>query len=202
MEERVNAITHGIGTALAIAALVLLIVFASLYGNAWHIVSFSIFGASLVVLYANSTLYHSFSNVPVKTFFRKLDHISIFVLIAGTYTPFCLTILRGWLGWTIFGVMWGCAATGIVFKALATGRAEMLSTILYVIMGWGVVFFIKPVYAFMSEAGFALLVSGGIMYTTGVFFFIKEKIKYNHGIWHVFVIAGSTLHFFSVLSLL
>lgn len=202
MEERVNAITHGVGAALAIAALVLLVVFSSLYGTVWHITSFAVFGACLVILYINSTLYHSFTHTGVKKFFRKLDHISIYLLIAGTYTPFCLTILRGWMGWTIFGVMWFCAIVGTVFKSLSTGRAELLSTILYVIMGWGVVFFIKPVYMSMTSFGFAWLIAGGLMYTAGVFFFVREKMRYSHGIWHAFVIAGSSFHFFSVLTLL
>jgi hemolysin III len=201
-DELVNAITHGVGTLLAIAGLTLLVVFASIYGNVWHIVSFSIFGATLIILYLASTLYHSFQGPRVKFLFRKFDHMSIFLLIAGTYTPFCLSVLNGWIGWTIFGVIWGCAILGIVFKSLFTGKKELLSTIMYILMGWVIVFAIKPLYESVSLTTFILLVAGGISYTAGTFFYVNEKIRYNHGIWHVFVLGGSVLHFFSVLSLL
>lgn len=201
-EEIANAITHAVGGLLSIAALVLLIVFSSLYGTAWHIISFTIFGSTMLVLYVMSTLYHSFSRPKVKDLFRKFDHMSIFLLIAGTYTPFCLTILNGWLGWTIFGIVWTCAALGIVIKAFYTGKGEVISTILYLIMGWVIIFFIAPVYDQMTTMGFIFLVVGGALYTAGVFFFVKDKIKYSHSIWHIFVIGGSTLHFFSVLTLL
>jgi hemolysin III len=201
-DELVNAITHGVGTLLAIAGLTLLIVFASIYGNAWHIVSFSIFGATLIILYLASTLYHSFQGPRVKFLFRKFDHMSIFLLIAGTYTPFCLSVLNGWIGWTIFGIIWGCAVIGIVFKSLFTGKKELLSTIMYILMGWVIVFAIKPLYDNVSPTTFILLVAGGISYTAGTYFYVNEKIKYNHGIWHLFVLGGSVLHFFSVLSLL
>lgn len=201
-EELANAITHGIGGVLALAALVLLIVFSSLRGTAWHIVSFTVFGSTLLILYVMSTLYHSFSRPKVKELFRKFDHMSIFLLIAGTYTPFCLTILNGWLGWTIFGIVWACAVLGIVLKAFYTGKGQMISTILYLIMGWVIVFFIAPVYAGMTVTGFAFLAGGGLFYSAGVFFFVRDKIKYSHSIWHMFVIGGSVLHFFSVISLL
>lgn len=201
-EEIANAITHGIGACLAIAGLVILVVFSSLKGTAWHVVSFSIFGAMLVVLYLVSTLYHSFTNAKVKKLFRKFDHISIFLLIAGTYTPFCLAILKGSLGWTIFGIVWGCTLLGIGLKAFYTGKNEMLSTLLYIILGWLVIIVIIPLYKVMSFHGFMFLVSGGVLYTAGTYFYMKEKIRYNHGIWHLFVLSGSVLHFFSVLSLL
>lgn len=201
-EERMNAITHGVGAALAIAGLVLLVVFAALYGNVWHVVSFSIFGATLVILYLASTLYHSFRDGAIKFLFRKFDHMSIFLLIAGTYTPFCLAVLRGWIGWTLFGVVWGCCFTGIVFKALFTGKKELLSTIIYMVMGWVILLAIKPLYLHVSAATFIYLVLGGVCYTMGTYFFIHERIRYNHSIWHLFVLAGSTFHFFSVMSLL
>jgi len=201
-EEIANATTHGVGAALAVAALVLLIIYASIYGNAWHIVSFTIFGSTLTILYMSSTLYHSLTNERAKRLFRKFDHISIFLLIAGTYTPFCLVGLHGWLGWTLFGIVWSCATVGIVFKSLHIGKLEMLSTIMYVLMGWVVVIAIKPLYNSMTQAGFALLVLGGISYTAGTIFFIKDKIKYFHSIWHIFVLGGSILHFFAVMSLL
>lgn len=201
-EEIANAITHGIGSLLAISALVLLIVFSALQGSAWHVSSFVIFGSTMVVLYVMSTLYHSLTHIRAKKLFRKFDHMSIFLLIAGTYTPFCLTALRGWLGWTIFGIVWACAIGGIVVKAFHTGKGELISTILYIVMGWIIIFFIRPVYESMSVQGFSFLLLGGAFYTLGAFFFIREKIPYNHSIWHLFVLAGSAFHFFAVMSLL
>jgi hemolysin III len=200
-EELANAITHGLGALLAIAALVLLVIVAVFNGNAWHVVSFSVFGGTLVMLYLASTLYHSISNERAKLFFRKVDHMSIFLLIAGTYTPFCL-YLQSWVGWTMFGLIWACAITGIVLKAFFTGKKELLSTILYVVMGWLGVLIFKPLYVSIPTASFVFLVLGGVFYTAGTFFFIKDKIKYFHSIWHLFVLAGSTAHFFSVIGLL
>ena len=201
-EEIVNAITHGIGALLAMAALVLLVVFSSFNGTAWHITSFAIFGSTLVILYIMSTLYHSLPHQKVKKLFRKFDHMSIFLLIAGTYTPFCLTILNGWVGWTIFGMAWFCAVAGIVLKAFYTGKGDIISTLLYVTMGWVIVFFIRPVYEGMSMEGFMFLLAGGFFYTLGVFFFVNDKITYRHSIWHMFVLGGSIFHFFSVMTLL
>lgn len=201
-EEIANAITHAAGALLAIAGLVLLVVFSALAGSAWHVTSFSIFGATLTVLYVMSTLYHSLTSTRVKRLFRKFDHMSIFLLIAGTYTPFCLTALRSWIGWVLFGVVWSCAIGGIVLKAFHTGKKEILSTILYILMGWMVIFFIKPVYLYMSGIGFTFLIAGGILYTLGAFFFVRDKIPFNHSIWHLFVLGGSIFHFFAVLSLL
>lgn len=201
-EEIVNAITHGIGACLSIAALVILIVLASLKGTVWHIVSFSIYGAMLVILYMGSTLYHSLTNKRAKRLFRKFDHMSIFLLIAGTYTPYCLTVLRGYLGWTIFGVVWGCTILGVALKAFYIGKREVLSTLLYIVMGWLIIIAIKRLYLLMPLSGFIFLVLGGIAYTLGTYFFIKDKMVYNHGIWHLFVMAGSIFHFFSVISLL
>ena len=201
-EEIANAITHGIGACLAIAALVMLVVFASLHGNVWHIVSFSIFGATLVLLYFASTLYHSLTHPAAKYVFRKFDHISIFLLIAGTYTPFCLTALRGWVGWTVLGIVWSCAIIGTVLKAIHIGKLELLSTIMYILMGWVIIIAIKPLYNAMTFTGFMLLIMGGAFYTLGTIFFIKDKIKYFHSIWHLFVLAGSAFHFFAVLTLL
>lgn len=201
-EEIANAITHGLGALMAIAALVILTVFSAIKGNAWHIVSFAVFGATLVMLYLASTLYHSLSNEKVKVLFRKFDHMSIYLLIAGTYTPFCLTVLNNWIGWTLFGIVWGSAILGIVLKAFFTGRKELLSTILYVLMGWVALFAIKPLFDSVSLTTFILLMTGGVFYTAGTYFFTKDRIKYFHSIWHLFVLAGSTFHFFSVLSLL
>jgi len=201
-EEIANAITHGIGACLAIASLVILIVFAAIHGSAWHVVSFSIFGATLVILYLASTLYHSLTHKGAKKLFRKFDHISIYLLIAGTYTPFCLAALQGWVGWTLFGIVWGCAILGTVVKSIQTGKFEVLSTIMYVMMGWVVLFAIKPLYDSISAQAFIFLILGGVFYTAGTFFYVKDKVKYFHSIWHLFVLTGSTMHFFAVIALL
>jgi hemolysin III len=201
-EEIANAITHGIGALLAVAALVVLIVMAAIHGSVWHIVSFSIFGATLVLLYFASTLYHSLTHAKAKRVFHKFDHISIYLLIAGTYTPFCLTPLRGWIGWTVLGVVWSCAILGAVLKAISVGKRIKLSTVLYILMGWVILVAIQPLYKTMPFNGFLFLVAGGISYTIGTIFFIRNQVKYNHSVWHVFVLGGSVLHFFSVLSLL
>jgi hemolysin III len=201
-EEIANAITHGLGALMAIAALIILTVFSALKGNTWHIVSFSVFGATLVTLYLASTLYHSLGNEKVKVLFRKFDHMSIYLLIAGTYTPFCLTVLNNWIGWTLFGIVWGSALLGIVLKAFFTGKNERLSTLLYVLMGWVALIAIKPLFDSVTLTTFILLMTGGVFYTAGTYFFVKDRIKYFHSIWHLFVLAGSTFHFFAVLSLL
>jgi hemolysin III len=200
--ELANAITHGVGACLAIAALAILVVFASLQGNVWHVVSFSVFGSTLVLLYFASTLYHSIPFERTKPLFRKFDHMAIYLLIAGTYTPYCLVTLRGNLGWILFGVIWGSAVLGITLKAFFTGKKELLSTIFYVIMGWAAVFAFNPLHELLSPSGFWLLIVGGLCYTAGTFFFIRDKVKYNHSIWHLFVLAGSIFHFFSVMTLL
>ena len=201
-EEIANAITHGIGALLAIAALVVLVVLAAMRGTVWHVVSFSIFGTTLVLLYFASTLYHSLTFTRARGLFHKFDHISIYLLIAGTYTPFCLTALRGWIGWTVFGIVWTCAIIGAVIKAISIGSKVRLSTILYVMMGWVILIAIKPLYEAMSFNGFMFLIAGGVSYTLGTFFFMRDQVKYNHSVWHLFVLSGSVLHFFSVLSLL
>lgn len=201
-EEIVNAITHGLGLALSIAALVILVVFSALKGTPWHVVSFSIYGATLVILYLESTLYHSITNKKAKRIFRKFDHMSIYLLIAGTYTPFCLTVLRGYIGWTIFGIVWGCTILGVTLKAITIGKREWLSTLLYIMMGWLIIIAIKTLYITMPISGFVYLVLGGLAYTGGAYFFMKDKINFNHGIWHLFVLAGSIFHFFSVMTLL
>jgi len=201
-EEIVNAITHGIGALLAIAAATVLIVNAAFHGSAWHIVSFSVFGATLIILYVASTLYHSLTHAGAKHLFRKFDHISIFLLIAGTYTPFCLLVLKGWVGWTLFGIVWTGAVTGIVFKSISVGKFELLSTLMYIIIGWAALLAIKPLYDGTSFYTFSLLIGGGLFYTAGTFFFMRDKLTYFHAIWHLFVIVGSIFHVFSVLSLL
>lgn len=202
-EEIANAITHGIGALLACTALVILIIIASIYGTVWHIVGFTVFGSTLLILYLASTLYHSLTHRGAKHLFRKFDHMAIFMLIAGTYTPFCLTVLPSWIGWTVLGVTWTCAVSGIVLKSFYTGKHERLSTLLYISMGWLIIPAIKPLYDALNLQSFVFLMLGGIFYTTGTYFFLKDSTRpYYHSIWHLFVLAGSVSHFFSVLYLL
>jgi hemolysin III len=201
-EEIVNAVTHGIGAGLAIAALAVLIIFAAIEGTAAHVVGFTVYGITMVTLYLASTLYHGLTSASTKQLFRKFDHMSIFLLIAGSYTPFCLAALPGWVGWTILGIVWSCAIAGIILKAFHTGMHEGASTFLYILMGWLIIPAIKPLYNSISFQTFLFLILGGIFYTAGTFFFLKDKKQYYHSIWHIFVLAGSTFHFFSVMGLL
>ena len=198
MEEIMNAVTHGIGTLLAVAGLVLLTVFASLYGDIWHVISFSIYGTTLVLLYLASTLYHSFTNERLKVIFKILDHSAIYLLIAGTYTPFTLVPLHGVLGWTVFGLVWGLAILGIVLKVFFAGQFKMASTICYVLMGWFILIAIKPLIATVAINGIIWLIVGGLLYTLGSVFYLWNKLPYNHAIWHLFVLAGSISHFIAV----
>ncbi len=198
-EEIANSITHGIGAALSVAALVLLVVFAALQGDAWRVVGFSIFGASLIILYLTSTLYHSFTNRKVKRLFRVLDHTMIFILIAGSYTPITLTILRGPWGWTLFGLIWGLAIFGIVMKIAFFDRFNALSVVLYIAMGWLVVIAIKPLLAAAPPGLMIWMGIGGLSYTLGVVFYAWDRLPFNHAIWHLFVLGGSISHFFGML---
>ncbi|MEK4824670.1 hemolysin III family protein [Niallia sp. FSL W8-0951] len=197
-EEIANSITHGIGFLLSIPALVMLIINAVETDNPWRIVSFSIFGASMIILYLCSTLLHSITHEKVKDFFEILDHSSIYLLIAGTYTPFVLVAIRGGLGWTLFGIVWALAIIGIVFKCYYVKKYIVTSTILYVIMGWLIVMAIVPLYHAIGTTGFMLLVGGGLLYTIGSIFYVMQKIPYFHAIWHLFVLAGSALMYFCV----
>lgn len=198
LEEKINIITHAIGIALSIAALVLLVVFASLYGTVWHIVSFSIYGSSLVALYTASTFYHSIQNPKWRYRFNIVDHSAIYILIAGTYTPFTLVTLNGSVGWVLFGITWGIAAIGIIFKIFFTGKFDLVSTIAYVAMGWIVIFAIKPLMENLPTNGLIWLFLGGIFYTIGAIIYAIHKIKFNHAIFHVFVLLGSFSHFLAV----
>lgn len=198
LEEKINIITHAIGIGLSIVALVLLVVFASFYGNVWHIVSFSIYGASLLALYTASTLYHSIQNPKWRYRFNIIDHSAIYILIAGTYTPFTLVTLNGTVGWVLFGVTWGIAAIGIIFKIFFTGRFDIVSTIAYVAMGWIVIFAINPLVENLPINGLVWLFLGGIFYTIGAVIYAIRKIKFNHAIFHVFVLFGSISHFFAI----
>ncbi|HDQ04328.1 MAG TPA: hemolysin III family protein [Deltaproteobacteria bacterium] len=198
-EEILNSVTHGAGAFISVAGLVLLIVFASLYGDARHIVSCAIFGFALVLLYTASTLYHSFRKPRVKFVFKIIDHSCIYILIAGTYTPFMLVVVRGALGWTLFGVVWTMTVMGILFKSFFIHRFKILSTLAYILMGWLVIFAAKPIFQSLSSGAIFWLVAGGIIYTVGTVFYAWKKLPFNHAIWHAFVLAGSICHFFAVL---
>jgi hemolysin III len=198
MEEKINALTHGIGASLSLVGLLALVISAYLYGGIWHLVSFSIYGTSLFLLYLASTLYHSFSNEKLKYMFKIFDHAAIYLLIAGTYTPFTLVLLHGTLGWTVFGVIWGLALLGIVFQVFFVKRFKILSTLCYLFMGWFIVICIKPLASTLPVMGLSWLVIGGLFYTVGAGFYLWKRLPYNHAIWHLFVIAGSACHFVTV----
>ncbi|MFI5356348.1 MAG: hemolysin III family protein [Opitutales bacterium] len=198
-EEIANWVTHGIGLVLSIAGLTLLIVFSSLKGNAWHVVSFTVFGLTLLTLYTASTLYHAWRSHAGKVFFRKLDHAAVFLLIAGTYTPFLLTNLRGPWGWTLFGIVWGLCGAGAVFQFLFGGRYRITSTIACVFIGWLIVVAFKPLLTAVPHGGLWLLLAGGLCYTVGVVFYLWHRLRYHHAMWHTFVLGGSTCHFLAVL---
>jgi len=197
-EERLNISSHALGLILSIAALVFLVLRASRYGDAWHAVSFSIFGASLVVLFAASTVYHSAKDPALRARLRIVDHASIYVLIAGTYTPFTLVTLHGTTGWVIFAITWSMALCGIVLKLYFTGRYRMLSTSMYVFMGWIAIFVISPLIDNLPPAGLFWLLSGGVAYTLGAVLYGIKRIGYNHAIFHVFVLIGACCHFVAV----
>ncbi len=197
-EELFNVISHLTGLILSIAALALLVTFASIYGTVWHIVSFSIFGSSLVILYLASTVYHAARSRAWRRKLNVFDHAAIYVLIAGTYTPFCLVTLNGPMGWVLFGIVWGLALVGIILKIFFTGRFNLLSTISYVLIGWVVLIAIKPLIENLDAGGLWLLVLGGISYSVGAVFYAVDKIRFNHAIFHVWVLIGSILHFLSV----
>lgn len=197
-EEIANTTTHGLGVLLSVTALVLLIVFSALNGNSWHIVSTAIFGTSMIVLYTASMLYHLVTTPKLKKLFRTLDHSSIFLLIAGTYTPFTLVNLRGGLGWTLFGLVWSIAIVGACLETITKQKYQKLSLSLYLGMGWLVIVAIKPILHNVEPGGIVLLVSGGLCYTLGVIFYVWKSLIYNHAIWHMFVLAGTIFHFFSV----
>ncbi|MDK1021016.1 MAG: hemolysin III family protein [Candidatus Hydrogenedentes bacterium] len=197
-EEYANIGTHAVGIVLSIVALVLMVLFAAENGDPYFIVAVSIFGATLILLYLTSTLYHSVRHPKVKHVFRVFDHVCIYLLIAGSYTPFTLVTLRGGWGWTLFGLTWGLALFGIIFKIFFTKRFSILSTFMYIALGWLVVIAIKPVVLTVPAGGLAWLVAGGLLYTFGVLFYLWRRIPYHHAIWHLFVMAGSFCHFLAV----
>jgi len=197
-EEWVNALTHGLGAVLSAAGLAVLVTFASRHGDAWRIVSAAIFGATLVLLYTASTLYHSVPGERAKRLLRKFDHGAIFLLIAGTYTPFLLVNLRGPWGWSLFGVVWGLGVAGVALKFWFAGRFRLVSTAIYLGMGWLAVIAAKPLLASVPAAGLWLLLAGGLCYTGGTVFYLWKRLPYHHGVWHLFVLGGSICHFFAV----
>ena len=193
-----HVITHGLGAVLSIAGLTTLVARAAMYGNVWHITASAIFGASLVMMYAASALFHGIQYPRAKHILRVIDHSLIYVLIAGTYTPFTLVTLHGVWGWSLFGFTWGLALFGIVFKIFATGKFEKLSLAIYLAMGWCAIVAVKPLLAALPTGGLLLMLAGGLTYSGGVAFYVMERLRYHHAIWHVFVLGGSVLHYFAI----
>ncbi|ANC79086.1 MAG: PAQR family membrane homeostasis protein TrhA [Bacillota bacterium] len=194
-EEIANAITHGLGVLLSVAVTSILLVFAVWKGTAVHIVSFAVFGGTMLTLYSASTLVHAFPKGRVKDLFEIMDHAAIYLFIAGTYTPIVLIVVGGALGWTLFGVVWGLAIFGVVFKVFFTKKFVVLSTLGYVAMGWLITFAFQDISANMPPAGIQLLVAGGIIYTLGSIFYVWRSFPFHHAVWHLFVLAGSVMHF-------
>lgn len=197
-EEIFNSVSHGVGAAISVAACVLMVIKAAFSGSAVSVVSAAIFGGSLILLYTMSTLYHALSHPGAKKVMQIMDHCTIFVLIAGTYTPFTLVAMGGALGWTMFGILWGCTVIGVLLNALAMKKFSKLSMLLYLLMGWCVVFCVKPVVNHLGLFGTLMLLAGGILYTAGILFYTRKK-KYMHSIWHIFVVLGSVCHILCVL---
>jgi hemolysin III len=198
-EEIAHVITHGLGLVLSLGGLVVLVVSASLRGDAWHVAGCAIFGTTLVLLYAASTLYHGISRPRAKRLFQQLDHAAVYLLIAGSYTPFTLVSLRGSWGWTLLALVWGLAILGIALHVVAPRRPRRASVPLYLAMGWLIVIAVEPLVRSVHSGGLVLLVLGGLTYTLGVVFYAWRRLPYNHAVWHVFVLAGSICHFSCVL---
>jgi hemolysin III len=198
--EKLNAWTHLAGAALAIAGTVMLVVMAAAGGDPWKIVSVSIYGATLIILYSASTLYHSLQG-PAKDVLRKLDHHGIYFLIAGSYTPFCLVSLRGVWGWSLLGVIWTLALLGVLQEMRPNGGARRLSMAIYIVMGWAALAALVPLRAALGSTGFAWLAAGGLIYTAGIVFYVLDaRMRHAHGIWHLFVIGGSAVHYFTIFA--
>jgi hemolysin III len=197
-EEIANAVTHGLGAGLAIVGLVLMIVRAVRSGDTWSLVAGAVYGSSMILLFLASTLYHSFPWPRAKAVMQRIDHTAIYLLIAGTYTPFALVTLRGPWGWTLFGLVWGLAIAGIVFEFACRKRWKKASLVFYIGLGWLAVVAAKPLYESLPGWGLSLLLAGGIFYSGGAIFYAKRKLLWNHAIWHVFVLAGSAAHFFCI----
>ncbi len=199
-EEFASALTHGLGATAALAGGAVLIVLAALHGDRWQLIGAVVFGISLLLLYVASTLYHAVRHPVAKARFKVLDHCAIYLLIAGTYTPFTLIGLRGSLGWILFATIWLLAIAGIVFKLFFTGRFKLVSTLIYVAMGWLVLVAIRPVFAALDAWTFGWLLAGGVAYTLGTVFYHRPSLRYSHAIWHLFVIAGSVCHYIAVMA--
>jgi len=197
-EENANRLTHGLGVGLSVVGLVLMVIRAARLGDAWQVVSTTIFSATLLLLYSASTLYHSFQAEHRKALLQKFDHAAIFLLIAGSYTPFVLVTLRGPWGWTLFGVVWALAVMGVILKFWFAGRYRLASTLLYLGMGWLVLFALKPLMVALPAGGLHLLVAGGLCYTGGAVFYLWRRLPYHHAIWHLFVLGGSACHWLAV----
>jgi hemolysin III len=198
VEERINIISHVFGLLFSVAGIVLLVIKAAAYGTAVHVVGATVFGASLITLFTASAFYHSATDPAVRTALRTVDHCAIYILIAGTYTPFTLVTLQGTLGWTLFGLAWGMAITGITLKLFFTGRYDRLSTSMYVLMGWMMVFAIKPLLAALSSDGLAWVAAGGIAYTVGALLYSIKKMPFGHAAFHILVLVGGACHFVAV----
>lgn len=197
-EELVHALTHGVGALLGVAGLVLLVVGAARWGDAWQITAGAIFGATLVLLYAASTLYHAARGARWKARLQKCDHAAIFLLIAGTYTPFALVTLRGPWGWSLLGIVWGLALVGATLKFWFAGRGNVVSTLLYLGMGWLMLVAWKPLAAALPAGGLAWVIAGGACYSLGTIFYLWERLPYHHAVWHGWVLAGSACHWVAV----
>ncbi|MFD1899727.1 PAQR family membrane homeostasis protein TrhA [Enterococcus termitis] len=202
LNEVLNAVTHGIGAGLSIAGLVVLLVKGARLGSAVHVVSYAIYGSTLILLFLSSTLFHSLIFTRAKKVFQVFDHSSIFLLIAGSYTPFCLLSVKGWLGWLLFVLIWLMAISGVVYKSLTLHKQETvknISTVIYIIMGWLCLIAAKPLYASLGFTGTALLVAGGVSYTLGAAFYSLKSVRFMHVVWHLFVMLGAGFMFFSIL---
>ncbi|SDB82712.1 PAQR family membrane homeostasis protein TrhA [Shouchella lonarensis] len=198
-EEVANAITHGIGALFSVVALTLLVIQSSLYGTGWHVVSFTIYGVTMLLLYISSTMVHSLRPGKAKDVFEIFDHAAIYLFIAGTYTPILLVVVGGALGWTLFTIVWGLAVVGVVFKVWFAKRFVILSTLFYLLMGWLAIFAFGPIRESLPSVGLWLLVSGGIVYSLGTIFYMWRWFLYHHAIWHMFVVAGSVCHFLLII---
>lgn len=198
IEEWLNSATHGLGALLSVIGTAVLIVAASQLGDAWKIASFSIFGATLILLYLASAFYHGSRSPKFKSLFKTLDHCAIFLLIAGTYTPFLLVNMRGTVGWTFFSIIWSLAVTGVVLKVIFRNRFRLVRVGIYLAMGWLIVFASADLMNSLSETGLRLIIAGGLVYTIGVVFYLMDRIPYMHAIWHLFVIGGSACHFSAI----
>ena len=198
-EEIANAITHGVGALLSIVALVLLVVAAALWGNTWHLASAIVYGLTMFLLYMASTLYHAITHEKARHVFKVIDHAGIYLLIAGTYTPFTLVTMRDSGGWWLFAIVWVLAVAGIAAEAFWVYRPKWVSAVVYLAMGWLAIFAIKPLAANLEPGGVWLMVGGGLAYTLGTVFYVLKRVKYMHMVWHIWVLAGSALHFLAVM---